>query len=84
MQGLFCLGKLPYIPMNAQAPVCGLKKPSSNSPMNEQEKIKGINPLTVAIFRFINANDIFLEITLWFRQIDALKNFNYSSIQVCK
>lgn len=44
MQSLFCLGKLPYIPMNAQAPVCGLKKPSSNSPMNEQEKIKGFNP----------------------------------------
>lgn len=45
MQSWFCLGKLPYIPVNAQAPVCGLYKPPSISPVlmfpNGQEKIKG-------------------------------------------
>lgn len=73
MQSWFCLGKLPYIPVNAQAPVCGLYKPPSISPVltfpNGQEKIKGNwQAFTVAIFRLINANYIFLEMTLWYKK----------------
>lgn len=88
MQSWFCLGKLPYIPVNAQAPVCGLYKPPSISPVlrfqTGKKKLRVTQAFTVAIFRLINANYIFLEMTLWYRKIDVLKNFNYTSILMCK
>lgn len=49
-----------------------------------KKKLRVTQAFTVAIFRLINANYIFLEMTLWYRKIDVLKNFNYTSILMCK
>lgn len=67
---------------------CGLYKPPSISPVltfpNGKKKLRVTQAFTVAIFKLINANYIFLEMTLWYRKIDVLKNFNYTSILMCK
>lgn len=64
---------------------CGLYKPLSISPAQTgKKKLRVTQAFTVAIFRLINANYIFLEMTLWYRKIDVLKNFNYTSILMCK
>lgn len=49
-------------------------------------KIKGNSSIHSCNFQItvINANYIFLEMTLWYRKIDVLKNFNYISILMCK
>lgn len=58
--------------------------PSAYVSKRARQKLRVTQAFTVAIFRLINANYIFLEMTLWYRKIDVLKNFNYTSILMCK